>query len=96
MDDVGLEVLTPEILAKLYQGEKGVAVPVWNTTSRPQTFFLRVDLDALGLEEEGPLRASSLDKGTPLPEVASGRLVEVGVSLPAHDIDVVIIERPVD
>jgi hypothetical protein len=92
MDDVGLDVSVDGVLAKVYRGKTGVAVPVWNTTSRPQTFFVRVDLDAVGLEERGPLHVSSLDKDTPLPELESGSLVEVGVSLPPHDVDVLVLE----
>jgi hypothetical protein len=92
MDDVGLEVSVANVLAKVYRGESGVAVPVWNTTAQPVRFDVRVHLDALGLEPRGSVQASSLDRGSTLFQAVSGDVVEVTMTLPPHDIDVVVLE----
>jgi Domain of unknown function (DUF6259) len=92
MDDVGLEVSAPEVLARLYRGPGGVAVPVWNTGPTPVAFDLRVDLDGVGVGRSRPLRASSLDDGRRLPSRTSGGVVDVRVTLPAHEVDVVVLE----
>jgi hypothetical protein len=92
MDDVGLEVSAPGVLAKVYRGEGGVAVPVWNTTVAPVTVALQLDLDAIGLSGGGPFGARSLDSGRPLREGTAARNVEITATLPPHDIDVVVLE----
>jgi hypothetical protein len=92
MDDVGLEVSAPEVLARLYRGPGGVAVPVWNTASRPLTFDVRLALDAAGLGDLGPLRGLSLDTDTPLPLEISGGAVQMGMTLPPHELDVLVLE----
>ncbi len=92
MDDVGLEVSAPDVLAKVYRGETGVGVPVWNTMAEPLSFALRIDLDAVGLQAGSPIRALSLDGDSWLPQERSGDVVEVKVTLPAHEIDVIVLE----
>jgi hypothetical protein len=92
LDDVGLEVSAPGVLAKAYRGAQGVAVPVWNTGSQPATFDLGVDLQAVGLSPAGPLSARSLDTGARLPLDASGRRVKVTLTLPPHEVDVLVLD----
>jgi hypothetical protein len=92
MDDVGLRVSTADVLAKVYRGERGVAMPVWNTTAAPVTFDLEVDLGALGVERLSRPGARSLDTGRPLSLRTSGDVFEVKVRLPPHEIDVVVLE----
>jgi hypothetical protein len=82
MDDVGLEVSAPDVLARLYRGDDGVAVPVWNTGSNPVALDLRVDLDAVGVGRR--------PKAIAVADV--GGVVAVKVSLPAHGLDVVVLE----
>ena len=91
MDDVGLEVSSTAILAGC-TGADGVAVPVWNTSSEPLTFDVRVDLDAVGIERRSALEARSIDTGTRLPGITAGNSVEVKVTLPAHETDVLVLE----
>jgi hypothetical protein len=91
MDDVGLEVSAPDVLARLYRGRDGIAVPVWNTASRPATFDVSVDLDAVGVRRR-PVRVLSLDSGTRLPHEAAGGIVKVKLSLAAHETDVIVLE----
>jgi len=95
MDDVGLEVSSPAILARLYRGAEGVAVPVWNTTPEPVTFDVRVDLNTVGLDPRGPLRARSVDRATLLAQTSSDGIVEIEVSLPPHETDVIVLEQGV-
>ena len=92
MDDVGLRVSAPGVLAKVYRGTAGVAVPVWNTRPEPVTFDVWVDLDAVGARPVGSVRATSLDSGTRLPREASGGRVKLTVTLPAHEVDVLVLE----
>ena len=90
MDDVGLQVSAPGILAKVYRGATGVAVPVWNTGTEPATFDVWIDMDAVGLA--GPIRATTLDTGIRIPHETAARRVKVALTLPAHEVDVVVVE----
>ncbi|HEX9189869.1 MAG TPA: hypothetical protein VGB87_22525, partial [Vicinamibacteria bacterium] len=91
LDDVGLRVSEPGVLAKVYRGSAGVAVPVWNTLPEPATFDVWVDLDAVGVPSSAAVRATSLDTGTRWPLDGSGRRVKVTVTLPAHEVDVLVL-----
>jgi hypothetical protein len=92
VDDVGLAVSAPGVLAKAYRGARGVAVPVWNTGTEPVTFDLSVDLELLGAPQPAAIRATSLGAGTRRPCQASGGRVKVTVTLPAHEIDLLVLE----
>jgi hypothetical protein len=94
MDDVGLTLTDHDILAKVYKHESGIAIPVWNTKSVPTTFDIRIDLDALMMPETSHPQILSLDSGAPLPMKISDRNLKVTLTLPAHDVDVVIIRIP--
>lgn len=92
MDDVGLKVSDPDVLAKVYKHTTGIAIPVWNTKSVPSTFNLIVDPDALGIKEINRIKATSLDTGNPLLQQISGNTLEVILTLPVHEVDVVILK----
>jgi hypothetical protein len=92
MDDVGLKVSTPDVLAKVYRGPDGVAVPVWNTRDEPVSALLSVDLAAAGVSGGGAARATLLGDGASLPLETAGGGTRVRVILPAHEVDVVVLE----
>ena len=91
LDDIGLRVSETGVLAKLYRGPAGIAVPLWNTRPEPATFDVWVDLDAAGWRHGAAVRARSLDSGARLPVDASGDGLRVRLTLPAHEIDVLIL-----
>jgi len=91
-DDVGLTVSDPAVLAKVYLGPEGLAVPVWNTGSRSASFELRLDLRAVGLDPGRKYRAISLDGDVPLKLESSDGFLTVSLRLPAHEIDAAVIE----
>ncbi len=91
LDDVGLSVSDPAVLAKVYRGAEGIAVPVWNTSSLPVTFEIQIDLDAAGARWDGPVRAVSLDGDRALKSNRVGRTIKVSLSLPPHGIDLVVL-----
>ena len=91
MDDIGLRISIPDILAKVYRGTTGIAVPVWNTTSVPVTFDMWIDLDALKVQESGQVKVTSLDTGSQLTQQTVNNIVKITLTLPAHEVDVVIL-----
>lgn len=92
IDDVGLRVSAPGVLAKGYRGAAGVAVAVWNAGPEPATFDVWVDLDGVGVRPTAAVRATSLDTGARLPLEVSGRRVRVALTLPAHEVDVLVLD----
>lgn len=92
LDDVGLRISGAGVLAKLYRGSNGVAVPLWNTRREPATLDLSVDLEAVGWRPAAAVRAKSLDSGARWPVEGRGRHAKVTLTLPAHEVDVLVLE----
>jgi hypothetical protein len=88
VDDVGLRVDAPSVLAKAYRGETGVAVALWNTGAEPIAAEIRLDRRLAG---EKPLDVRSLDGGKPLPQRKGPDGVLVRVDLPPHGIDAIVL-----
>jgi hypothetical protein len=96
LDDVGLRVSETGVLAKLYRGPAGIAVPLWNTRPEPVTFDVWVDLDSAGWRHGAAVRASSLDSGARWPVEGPGRRVKVTLTLPPHEVDVLVLDTSRD
>jgi hypothetical protein len=92
IDDIGLKVSDPGVLAKVYRAASGIAVPVWNTKSVPVKTDIWIDLVAAGLPEATEIQATWLDTGAQLIQDISGRTIKVTLELPAHEVDVVIFK----
>jgi hypothetical protein len=92
MDDIGLRISNPDVLAKVYRDTTGVAIPVWNTRSEPVTFDMWIDLDALKVQKATQVRITLLDTDTELTRQISNSIVKVSVTLPAHEVNIVILK----
>lgn len=92
MDDIGLKLSDPAVLAKVYRSTTGIAVPVWNTKSEPVTIDMSIDLDVLCKQTGGKLLAWSLDADVQLAQQESNGVVQVTLSLPAHGVDVILFK----
>ena len=93
MDDVGLSVLTPDVLAKAYLGGKGVAVPLWNTSDRALTCDLTLDLRRIRAAEGGKIEVISLETEKPVRYSVHGDRIDTKVQIAPHDVTVVVV-RP--
>jgi hypothetical protein len=91
IDDVGLQVSNPDILAKVYRAESGAAIAMWNTAARPGDCKFTIDLDAAG-KMPGKVASVTLEStGEPIPYQCRDNVITAGVKLAAHDIDAVVI-----
>ena len=93
MDNIGLKLSNPSVLAKVYHRADGIAVPVWNTGFEQATFDMSIDLDALGMQWGEKVQSVSLDTDKPIAQQRSGGSVQVSLTLPAHEVDVVVFRE---
>jgi hypothetical protein len=91
VDNIGLSVSNPDVLAKVYLGKDGISIPIWNTTEEDAAFRAIVELEALGLPKGGRVEALSLDSDEPLPYLLQGSCIDIAGNLKAHEIDVIVI-----
>jgi hypothetical protein len=91
MDDIGLRVSNPDVLAKAYLCETGVAVPMWNTTDGPTTVDVAIDLRALSKPDAKVMEAVNLDGDEHIPYRMGGSTVRAQVKLAPKDIAVIAV-----
>ena len=84
MDDAGLAVSDPAVLAKLYRSGGGYAVALWNTTAAPVT--ARVSIDSAKAGGNGRMGAASSLAGAPVRQ--EGARIEV--DLQPHAVDLIV------
>jgi len=89
MDDMGLTVSAPAVLAKLYRsGGGGFAVALWNTSAAPVKAGILIDSAKAGVNG----RASSL-AGTPVRQEAGVSGIRIEMDLEPHAVDLVVFRR---
>jgi len=93
MDDIGLQVSSPALLAKVYRSEDGIAIPIWNTSGEELACQVTLDLSALGWAGKDLAEATSLDSGAAFLQHWEDSCLAVWVRLPPHDMDGIIIAR---
>jgi len=93
MDDVGLRVVDPQVLAKVYLGETGLAVAIWNTTGEQVPVDVAVDLKALGRSGEKVGEVVSLDEGASIHFEVDGSIASAELKVPPNDIDALVSRR---
>ena len=92
MDDRGLRMTDPALLAKVYARASGLAVPVWNTGEAATRAEMIVDVRVCGLSPDERLRVRSLDSGEPLDHRWDDGVLTVDLTLPGQGLDVVVVE----
>lgn len=88
MDDVGLTVSNPAVLAKLYRSGSGFAVALWNTSAAPVKLGIAIDPARAGVT--GPVGAGSALGGTPLRQERRAPGIQIEADLEPHAVDLVV------
>lgn len=92
IDNVGLNVTDPKILAKAYISRNSVAIPVWNTNGETVAFELNADLNAIFESGLKIKEVTSLEDNKHIPYKSADNNVVIRVQLPPHEINVIVIE----
>ena len=92
IDNVGLNVTDPNILAKAYKSENSAAIQLWNTTGKPVAMELNADLNAIFKSDAKIKRITSLEDNKRIPFKSAGNTVNIKVQLPPHEIAIFRID----
>jgi len=94
IDNIGLNVSNPNILAKAYISGNSLAIAVWNTTGEPVAFELNADLKAIFKSDLKIKEVTSLEdnKRIPYKSPDNNNTMAIRVHLQPHEIDVIVIE----
>ncbi len=93
MDDIGLTVSAPAVLAKLYRSSGGYAVALWNTSAAPVKTGISIDSAKAGVN--GRMSAVSSLAGAPVRQAAGASSVRIEVDLQPHAVDLIVFRREV-
>lgn len=91
MDNVGLTVSAPAVLAKGYRSSGGYAVAMWNTSASPIT--VRVSVDPARIGVSGRMQAASSLAGASVKQ-NGGPDDGIELELQPHAVDLIVFRRP--
>ncbi|MEM2931047.1 MAG: DUF6259 domain-containing protein [Thermoproteota archaeon] len=91
MDDVGLKISNSKIFAKTYLSEDGILVAMWNTSSKPASCTVSINLLRLGKAETKVVKIESLSTNKLLSCKREQDIIKAKTRINARDIDALII-----
>jgi hypothetical protein len=89
-DDVGLVASPAATFAKVYRGDGGFAIALWNTSDKQVETELKLKVPDSGFPRD-VIAVTSLESGRPFPSDVQDGTLRVLVRLGAHDIDAAVI-----
>ncbi|HXX62664.1 MAG TPA: DUF6259 domain-containing protein, partial [Bacteroidota bacterium] len=90
MDDVGLWVSSPAVMAKAYLSDEGVAIPLWNVSGDSLTCEVGLDLKRLRFDKPKNIHVISLETGDPVSHTVHENRIDTKLKILPHDVVVVV------
>jgi hypothetical protein len=92
MDDVGITVSQPQVMAKVYKAANSVAIPLWNTTDQPTSCELMINKEAIFKAKLAVKDIHFLENGKRLSVKINTNGPTISVQLPPHELTVLVVQ----